>query len=148
MSFIKPPVPVSYLENEAVGEVIGEVAGLTIGSDESHETEDGNQFPAELTIYSKLSLTRTLVLSGLAIGSDGFDSSSNGNLSLIFLEFYILISLWVCTRASNAFIIGTIRAKEWCGLHRFDIGGGSCNESDQKGYNMIRGPYGRNILRR
>jgi len=35
MSFIKPPVPVSYLENEAVGEVIGEVAGLTIESDET-----------------------------------------------------------------------------------------------------------------
>jgi hypothetical protein len=95
MPFIKPPVPVSYLENEAVGEVIGEAAGLTIGSD---ETEDGSQFPAEPTIYSKLSLTRMVVLSGLAIGSDGFDSSINGDLSLIFGVLYPDLSMGMYSR--------------------------------------------------
>jgi hypothetical protein len=59
---------------------------------------DGSQFPAELTIYSKLSLTRTLVLSGLAIGSDGFDSSSNGSLSLIFGDLWPDLSMGMYSR--------------------------------------------------
>jgi Sugar (and other) transporter len=60
------------------------------------------------TTYSKLSVTLMVVFSGLAIGSDGFNASIIGNLSLIFGVLYPDLSTTMYSRLSNAFIIGMI----------------------------------------
>lgn len=60
------------------------------------------------TTYSKLSVTLMVIFSGLAIGSDGFNSSIIGNLSLIFGVLYPDLSTAMYSRLSNAFIIGMI----------------------------------------
>jgi MFS family permease len=60
------------------------------------------------TAYSKLSVTLMVVFSGLAIGSDGFNASIIGNLSLIFGVLYPDLSTTMYSRLSNAFIIGMI----------------------------------------
>jgi MFS family permease len=60
------------------------------------------------TAYSKLSVTLMVVFSGLAIGSDGFNASIIGNLSLIFGVLYQDLSTTMYSRLSNAFIIGMI----------------------------------------
>ncbi|KAK0101456.1 hypothetical protein ONS95_006628 [Cadophora gregata] len=60
------------------------------------------------TAYSKLSVTSMVVFSGLAIGSDGFNASIIGNLSLIFGVLYPGLSTVMYSRLSNAFLIGMI----------------------------------------
>lgn len=60
------------------------------------------------TTYSKLSVTLMVIFSGLAIGSDGFNASIIGNLSLIFGILYPDLSTSMYSRLSNAFIIGMI----------------------------------------
>lgn len=60
------------------------------------------------TAYSKLSVTLMVVFSGLAIGSDGFNASIIGNLSLIFGVLYPDLSTVMYSRLSNAFLIGMI----------------------------------------
>jgi len=60
------------------------------------------------TAYSKLSVTLMVIFSGLAIGSDGFNASIIGNLSLIFGVIYPDLSTVMYSRLSNAFIIGMI----------------------------------------
>jgi len=60
------------------------------------------------TVYSKLSVTLMVVFSGLALGSDGFNASIIGNLSLIFGILYPDLSTGTYSRLSNAFIIGMI----------------------------------------
>lgn len=59
-------------------------------------------------VYSKLSVTLTVIFSGLAIGSDGFNASIIGNLSLIFGVLYPDLSTVTYSRLSNAFLIGMI----------------------------------------
>ena len=71
---------------------IGEIASISEGK----------------TAYSKLSVTLMIVFSGLAIGSDGFNASIIGNLSLIFGVLYPDLSTTMYSRLSNAFIIGMI----------------------------------------
>ncbi len=58
--------------------------------------------------YSKLSVTLMVIFSGLAIGSDGYNASIIGNLSLIFGVIYPDLSTAMYSRISNAFIIGMI----------------------------------------
>jgi MFS family permease len=60
------------------------------------------------TAYSKHSVTLMVVFSGLAIGSDGFNASIIGNLSLIFGVLYPDLSTTMYSSLSNAFIIGMI----------------------------------------
>jgi hypothetical protein len=60
------------------------------------------------TVYSKLSVTLMIIFSGLALGSDGFNASIIGNLSLIFGILYPDLSTGMYSRLSNAFIIGMI----------------------------------------
>jgi hypothetical protein len=60
------------------------------------------------TVYSKLSVTLMVIFSGLALGSDGFNASIIGNLSLIFGILYPDLSTGMYSRLSNAFIIGMI----------------------------------------
>lgn len=60
------------------------------------------------TAYSKLSVTLMVIFSGLAIGSDGFNASIIGNLSLIFGVLYPDLSTVMYSRLSNAFLIGMI----------------------------------------
>lgn len=60
------------------------------------------------TTYSKLSVTLMVIFSGLAIGSDGFNASIIGNLSLIFGVIYPDLSTSMYSRLSNAFIVGMI----------------------------------------
>jgi MFS family permease len=78
--------------------------GVTVLSDEEigRPVEDGK------TTYSKLSVTLMVIFSGLAIGSDGFNASIIGNLSLIFGILYPDLSTSMYSRLSNAFIIGMI----------------------------------------
>ena len=78
--------------------------GVTVLSNEEigHPVEDGK------TTYSKLSVTLMVIFSGLAIGSDGFNASIIGNLSLIFGILYPDLSTSMYSRLSNAFIIGMI----------------------------------------
>ena len=71
---------------------IGEIASISEGK----------------TTYSKLSVALMVVFSGLAIGSDGFNASIIGNLSLIFGVLYPDLSTTMYSRLSNAFIIGMI----------------------------------------
>ena len=77
---------------------------VTVLSDEEigQPPEDGK------TTYSKLSVTLMVIFSGLAIGSDGFNASIIGNLSLIFGIIYPDLSTSMYSRLSNAFIIGMI----------------------------------------
>jgi hypothetical protein len=90
----------SITKAEAVAEMvptsnekdIGEIASISEGK----------------TTYSKLSVTLMVVFSGLAIGSDGFNTSIIGNLSLIFGVLYPDLSTTMYSRLSNAFIIGMI----------------------------------------
>jgi len=90
----------SITKAEAVAEMaptsnekgIGEIASISEGK----------------TTYSKLSVTLMVVFSGLAIGSDGFNASIIGNLSLIFGVLYPDLSTTMYSRLSNAFIIGMI----------------------------------------
>lgn len=70
----------------------------------SSDLEEGNTGSA----YSKLSVWLMVVFSGLAIGSDGFNSSIIGNLSLIFGVLYPDLSTTMYSRLSNSFIIGMI----------------------------------------
>lgn len=58
--------------------------------------------------YSKLSVLSMILFSGLAIGSDGFNASIIGNLSLIFAVIYPDLSTTMYSRLSNAFLIGMI----------------------------------------
>lgn len=69
---------------------------------------DGHDIQEGKTAYSKLSVTLMVVFSGLAIGSDGFNSSIIGNLSLIFGVLYPDLSATMYSRLSNAFLIGMI----------------------------------------
>lgn len=72
-----------------------------------HDAEDIFEGTAK-TAYSKLSTTLMVIFSALAIGSDGFNSSIIGNLSLIFGVLYPDLSTGMYSRLSNAFIIGMI----------------------------------------
>ncbi|TVY90609.1 Glycerophosphoinositol permease [Lachnellula willkommii] len=72
-----------------------------------HDAEDMFEGTVK-TAYSKLSTTLMVVFSALAIGSDGFNSSIIGNLSLIFGVLYPDLSTGMYSRLSNAFIIGMI----------------------------------------
>ena len=65
-------------------------------------------FQPETKTYSKLSVTLMVIFSGLAIGSDGFNASIIGNLSLIFAIVYPDLSTEMYSRLSNAFIVGMI----------------------------------------
>ena len=59
--------------------------------------------------YSKLSVVLTIIFSGLAIGSDGFNSSIIGNLELILAILYPdALTTTMTSRLSNAFLIGMI----------------------------------------
>lgn len=62
----------------------------------------------EVATYSKLSTTLMVIFSALAIGSDGFNSSIIGNLSLIFAIIYPEVSTAMYSRLSNAFMVGMI----------------------------------------
>lgn len=75
---------------------------VTPGENYVHDVEEGK------TTYSKLSVTLMVVFSGLAIGSDGFNSSIIGNLSLIFGVLYPDLSATMYSRLSNAFLVGMI----------------------------------------
>lgn len=75
---------------------------VTSGENCVHDVEEGK------TTYSKLSVTLMVVFSGLAIGSDGFNSSIIGNLSLIFGVLYPDLSATMYSRLSNAFLVGMI----------------------------------------
>jgi hypothetical protein len=70
--------------------------------------EDQGIFQPATKTYSKLSVTLMVIFSGLAIGSDGFNASIIGNLSLIFAILYPDLSTAMYSRLSNAFIIGMI----------------------------------------
>lgn len=58
--------------------------------------------------YSKTSVVFMIIFSGLALGSDGFNASIIGNLSLIFAVLYPELSTTMYSRLSNAFIVGMI----------------------------------------
>ncbi|KAJ5912394.1 hypothetical protein N7504_001277 [Penicillium tannophilum] len=59
--------------------------------------------------YSRLSMVTMVVFSGLAIGSDGFNSSIIGNLELIMAVIYPKsLTTAVASRLSNAFMVGMI----------------------------------------
>ena len=77
---------------------------------EEDKVEGGDLFSiaAGKTTYSKLSVVLMVVFSGLAIGSDGFNASVIGNLSLIFGVLYPNLSAAMYSHLSNAFIIGMI----------------------------------------
>jgi MFS family permease len=77
--------------------------GVATLADEEHGTIEETK-----TTYSKLSVTLMVIFSGLAIGSDGFNSSIIGNLSLIFSLLYPDLSTTMYSRLSNSFIIGMI----------------------------------------
>ncbi|TVY80522.1 Glycerophosphoinositol permease [Lachnellula suecica] len=71
--------------------------------------EERDMFQTDVkTTYSKLSVTLMVIFSGLALGSDGFNASIIGNLSLIFGILYPDLSTGMYSRLSNAFIIGMI----------------------------------------
>lgn len=58
---------------------------------------------------SRLSMVMMVVFSGLAIGSDGFNSSIIGNLELIMAVIYPKsLTTAVASRLSNAFMVGMI----------------------------------------
>lgn len=97
MSSVKDPEPKS---NE---EPISKAAGIMVVADDQ---EIG--LAEKQTTYSKLSVTFIVIFSGLAIGSDGFNASIIGNLSLIFGVLYPDLSTAMYSRLSNAFIIGMI----------------------------------------
>lgn len=59
-------------------------------------------------LYSRMSMILMIIFSGLAIGSDGYNASIIGNLSLIFSVEYPELSTVMYSRLSNAFIIGMI----------------------------------------
>jgi MFS family permease len=94
----------SITKAEAVAEAVAEMAAT------SNEKDIGEIAPISegKTTYSKLSVTLMVVFSGLAIGSDGFNASIIGNLSLIFGVLYPDLSTTMYSRLSNAFIIGMI----------------------------------------
>lgn len=93
-------------------------------SDSSHDRKDGfiDEKPQEAivtetpkvlitestSISSKTSTLLMVIFSGLAIGSDGFNSSIIGNLELIFAVLYPDLATSIYTRLSNAFLIGMI----------------------------------------
>jgi MFS family permease len=81
-------------------------------SDEKHpelQVQDGISDASEApATYSKLSTTLMVIFSGLAIGSDGFNASIIGNLSLIFAVIYPDLSTAMYSHLTNAFIIGMI----------------------------------------
>lgn len=74
-------------------------------NDQALEEGDVLSTPAK---YSKLSVVLMVIFSGLALGSDGFNSSIIGNISLIFEVLYPELSTAMYSRLSNAFIIGMI----------------------------------------
>lgn len=80
---------------------------LVLADEKGIETREGEVTESEKK-YSKLSVTLMVIFSGLAIGSDGFNSSIIGNLSLIFGILYPDLSTAMYSRLSNAFIIGMI----------------------------------------
>lgn len=83
---------------------ISKVDRVTVKLDD----ENGPEVIEGQTMYSKLSVTFMVIFAGLAIGSDGFNSSVIGNLSLIFGILYPDLSTAMYSRLSNAFIIGMI----------------------------------------
>lgn len=71
------------------------------------EVTDGTVQETDST-YSKLSVFVTILFSGLAIGSDGYNVSTIGNLSLVFARLYPKTFAAMHSRLSNSFIIGMI----------------------------------------
>ncbi|KAF5621985.1 metabolite transport GIT1 [Fusarium sp. NRRL 52700] len=60
-------------------------------------------------LYSKVSVYLTMVFSGLALGSDGYNASVIGNLELLFATLYPeALTSTMQSRLSNAFLIGMI----------------------------------------
>ncbi|RFU27243.1 hypothetical protein B7463_g9090, partial [Scytalidium lignicola] len=94
---------------EGSGDVpVKQVDGVMVLADEKGlDVHDGEVVEGEAK-YSKLSVTLMVIFSGLAIGSDGFNSSIIGNLSLIFGVLYPDLSAATYSRLSNAFIVGMI----------------------------------------
>ncbi|KAF4993706.1 hypothetical protein FGRMN_6283 [Fusarium graminum] len=72
-----------------------------------HDVEVGDVRKPDL--YSKVSVYLTMVFSGLAIGSDGYNAAVIGNLELLLSSLYpeALTSV-MRSRLSNAFLIGMI----------------------------------------
>ncbi|KAK5939462.1 hypothetical protein PMZ80_007839 [Knufia obscura] len=88
-------------ENPASKEV------TTVGAQERTSLEDGEV--KETVKYSKLSVLLMIIFSGLAIGSDGFNASIIGTLSLVLGVLYPdALTTGMYSRLSNAFIIGMI----------------------------------------
>ncbi|QGI83553.1 hypothetical protein CEK25_010282 [Fusarium fujikuroi] len=60
-------------------------------------------------LYSKVSVYLTMVFSGLALGSDGYNAAVIGNLELLFATLYPeALTSTMRSRLSNAFLIGMI----------------------------------------
>lgn len=73
------------------------------------DAQKGTDDPDNGRGYSRLSMLTMVVFSGLAIGSDGFNSSIIGNLELIMAVIYPKsLTTAVASRLSNAFMVGMI----------------------------------------
>tara|TARA_R110002060_G_scaffold3285_8_gene5230 strand:+ start:243 stop:737 length:495 start_codon:yes stop_codon:yes gene_type:complete len=103
MGEINASEPESKEVSQTKGDAITEAVPYQNGEDHEAQSLAEGQ-----TAYSKLSVTLMVVFSGLAIGSDGFNASIIGNLSLIFGVLYPDLSTVMYSRLSNAFLIGMI----------------------------------------
>ncbi|KAG4416663.1 hypothetical protein IFR04_010181 [Cadophora malorum] len=103
MGEINASEPESKEVSQTKGDAITEAVPYQNGKDHEAQSLAEGQ-----TAYSKLSVTLMVVFSGLAIGSDGFNASIIGNLSLIFGVLYPDLSTVMYSRLSNAFLIGMI----------------------------------------
>ncbi|KAH8649822.1 major facilitator superfamily domain-containing protein [Xylariales sp. PMI_506] len=85
------------------------------------ETQQGDE--AQVSYYSKTSVYLMMLFSGLALGSDGYNASVVGNLSLLMDVIYpnsLTDSMY--TRLSNAFLIGMIIGMLFFGVLADQIG--------------------------
>lgn len=89
------------------------------GHDTSAKPFEASMKPAEVAVgemqdestgnHSRLSMVMMVVFSGLAIGSDGFNSSIIGNIELLMGVIYPnSLTTAIASRLSNAFMVGMI----------------------------------------
>ncbi|KAL9566576.1 hypothetical protein ACKAV7_009491 [Fusarium commune] len=85
------------------------------GFDETKKVKDEDIQDVEIgdvrkpDLYSKVSVYLTMVFSGLALGSDGYNAAVIGNLELLFATLYPeALTSTMRSRLSNAFLIGMI----------------------------------------
>lgn len=91
------------LQDEKLDKAPFNDTAVSIGSENEQENCESHELP-----QSKVSVAFMVLFSALAIGSDGFNFSIIGNLSLILAVVYPSITTTEYSRLSNAFAVGMI----------------------------------------